>query len=141
MELRAGSVALAYVPIPALLTQTVRTQYHNTCPDGIVRLDMACIHRDAPTNELNSLLEQDSSSTSDSDSDDDDALRAASSHDAGAGIDIDSIKSAKKVEHNVSHRVEAERSILALVVDDDYLFAGLEGGDITVSTVVLRSLL
>ena len=96
---------------------------------------MACIDQDPQANELNSLHQNDvSSSSDDEDDEDDDTLCVASDHDFRPGIDIDAIKSAKKVEHFVAHQVEAERSILALVVDDEYLFAGLEGGDITVCT-------
>lgn len=68
-----------------------------------------------------------------SDSEEDDCrLTSSFPHDVSYGIDFNGIKSAKKVEHPVAHRVEAERSILALVVDDDSLIAGLEGGDIVV---------
>lgn len=95
---------------------------------------MASIDQDSMTNDLNSLHEL-SVSSSDSDDDDDNALPSPSSHNVGTGIDIDSIKSAKKIEHTVAHQVEAERSILALVVDEDFLFAGLEGGDITVCRI------
>lgn len=94
---------------------------------------MACIDQDPLRNDLNIFHEQDVSSSSESD-DDEDTLCAPASHDFRSGIDIDAIKSAKKVQHTVAHRLEAERSILALVVDDEYLFAGLEGGDITVCT-------
>jgi hypothetical protein len=90
---------------------------------------MACTDQDPPRNPSNVLLQGDISSDSDSD---DDFLHIPSAHDVGSGIDIDTIKSAKKVEHTVAHRVQAGRSILALVVDDDYLFSGLEGGDIAV---------
>lgn len=41
---------------------------------------------------------------------------------------------------NLHHRLNASRSVQALVVDDDVLFAGLEGGDIVVcySLIVMR---
>jgi hypothetical protein len=90
---------------------------------------MARTDQDPPRNSSNLLPQGDISSESDSD---DDFLHLPSSHDVGSGIDIDTIKSAKKVEHSVAHRVQADRSILALVVDDDYLFSGLEGGEIIV---------
>jgi hypothetical protein len=92
---------------------------------------MAHLDHDDPPRQisLNTQREQDASSDSESD---DAALAVPSSHDVGSGIDIEAIKSAKRVEHTIAHRVEAERSILALVVDDEYLFAGLEGGEITV---------
>jgi hypothetical protein len=90
---------------------------------------MAWVNQDHSRNIPNLLREQDLSSASD---DEDYRFNPASCHDVSSGIDIDAIKSAKKVEHPVAHRVEAERSILALVVDDDYLIAGLEGGDIVV---------
>lgn len=35
----------------------------------------------------------------------------------------------------IAHRVKASRSVLALVVDDEYVFAGLQGGDIVVSGI------
>lgn len=95
---------------------------------------MACIDQEPPANDLKSLHQHDASSSSDDEDDDedDDILCVASDHDFRPGIDIDAIKSARKVEHTVAHQVEAKRSILALVVDDEYLFAGLEGGDIAV---------
>lgn len=34
---------------------------------------------------------------------------------------------------SIAHRVKASRSVLALVVDDEYIFAGLQGGEIVVS--------
>jgi hypothetical protein len=98
---------------------------------------MACIDQDGSSDEPSSLHEQIVSSGSDSD-DDNDTCWPPIPHDCRPGIDIDSIKSAKKVQHTIAHRVEAERSILALVVDDGYLFAGLEGGDITVCTSCCR---
>lgn len=33
----------------------------------------------------------------------------------------------------IGHRVQASRSVLALVLDDECVFAGLQGGDIVVS--------
>lgn len=33
----------------------------------------------------------------------------------------------------IGHRVQASRSVLALVIDDECVFAGLQGGDIVVS--------
>jgi hypothetical protein len=92
---------------------------------------MDCIDQDASRDAPSSLHEQAVSSGSDSD-DDEDIHWPPVSHDSRPGIDIAAIKSAKNVQHTIAHRVEAERSILALVVDDGYLFAGLEGGDITV---------
>lgn len=70
----------------------------------------------------------------DDDDDDGDTLQGPCSLGGSSGIDIDAIIPAKKVEFTVTHQVEAGRSVLALVVDDEYLFAGLEGGDITVCT-------
>lgn len=34
----------------------------------------------------------------------------------------------------IGHRVKASRSVLALILDDEFVFAGLQGGDIVVST-------
>lgn len=34
----------------------------------------------------------------------------------------------------IGHRVKASRSVLALVLDEESVFAGLQGGDIVVST-------
>ncbi len=39
----------------------------------------------------------------------------------------------------VGHRVEATRSVLALVVDEECVFAGLQGGDIAVSPCLLTN--
>ena len=36
------------------------------------------------------------------------------------------------IECGIGHRVQASRSVLALVLDDDCVFAGLQGGDIVV---------
>lgn len=36
------------------------------------------------------------------------------------------------IECGIGHRVQASRSVLALVVDEDCVFAGLQGGDIVV---------
>lgn len=33
----------------------------------------------------------------------------------------------------IGHRVQASRSVLALAIDDECVFAGLQGGDIVVS--------
>ncbi len=95
---------------------------------------MACIDQGPQANDLDSLHQHDVSSSSDDgdDDEDDDTLCVASDNDFRPGIDIDAIKLAKKVEPTTAHQVEAERSILALVADDEYLFAGLEGGDIAV---------
>lgn len=95
---------------------------------------MALIDQKHPKTELTLLSGHDVSS--DSDSDDCTSLPVPPSLGVSSGINIATIKSAKKVEHTVAHRVEARRSILALVVDDDYLIAGLEGGDIVVCTFV-----
>ena len=102
-----------------------------------MQLHMASIHQEParsdriPPNKQG--IPSDSGSSSGSDSDDgDDTLRPSSPYDYRLGIDIDAIKSTKKIQHSVTHRIKAERSILALVVDDEYLFAGLEGGNITV---------
>ena len=97
---------------------------------------MAGIDQEPQANDLNSLHQHDISSSSgeEDDDEDDDTLCVASDHDFRPGIDIGAIKSAKNVEHSVAHQVEAGRSILALVVDDEYIFAGLEGGDLAVCT-------
>lgn len=36
----------------------------------------------------------------------------------------------------VEHRVKATRSVLALVIDEECVFAGLQGGDIVVSVPI-----
>lgn len=36
------------------------------------------------------------------------------------------------LECGIGHRVKASRSVLALALDDDCVFAGLQGGDIVV---------
>jgi di- and tripeptidase len=33
----------------------------------------------------------------------------------------------------IGHRVKASRSVLALILDEEFVFAGLQGGDIVVS--------
>ena len=48
------------------------------------------------------------------------------------GIDIDAINAATKLPAKALHRLRATRSILALVVCDNTLIGGLEGGDIIV---------
>jgi di- and tripeptidase len=37
---------------------------------------------------------------------------------------------ASQIECGIGHRVQASRSVLALVIDDECVFAGLQGGDI-----------
>lgn len=39
---------------------------------------------------------------------------------------------ASQIECGIGHRVQASRSVLALVIDDECVFAGLQGGDIVV---------
>lgn len=34
----------------------------------------------------------------------------------------------------IGHRVKASRSVLVLILDEEFVFAGLQGGDIVVST-------
>lgn len=132
----AGSASSSVHPLrqPPL---KLPNQYRKKRPHGILRLNMACINQDQTKNHLNSLREHDLSSDSDSGTSEgrgaDGTLHTPAYQDVNPGIDINTIKSAKKIEHIVAHRVQAGRSILALVVDDDYLFAGLEGGDIAVS--------
>lgn len=105
-------------------------KYRKKHPHGRIRLNMAPVNHSAAANHPDLSIQVNVSS--DSDDEDDDELAPPSSQDASSGIDIDTIKSAKKVKHSIAHRVEAEQSILALVVDDDYLIAGLEGGDLVV---------
>lgn len=40
----------------------------------------------------------------------------------------------KQADCGIGHRVHASRSVLALVLDDQCVFAGLQGGDIVVGT-------
>lgn len=44
---------------------------------------------------------------------------------------------ASQADGGVGHRVKASRSVLALVLDDECVFAGLQGGDIVVSNMTL----
>ena len=37
----------------------------------------------------------------------------------------------------IGHRVKASRSVLALILDEEFVFAGLQGGDIVVSATTL----
>ncbi|KAE8419055.1 hypothetical protein BDV36DRAFT_282466 [Aspergillus pseudocaelatus] len=46
--------------------------------------------------------------------------------------DDDTNDSNAMIECGIGHRVQASRSVLALVLDDDCVFAGLQGGDIVV---------
>jgi len=39
------------------------------------------------------------------------------------------------LECGIGHRVQASRSVLALVLDEECVFAGLQGGDIVVRTI------
>ncbi|KKY17511.1 putative wd repeat protein [Phaeomoniella chlamydospora] len=64
-----------------------------------------------------------SSSESDSDSDSD-------IQDNSSGIDLENIVPVKRVESSLTHRVNATGSVLSLAVNDQVLFAGLQGGDI-----------
>ena len=130
-----GGVSAARSPAPGLASQVslpplhAPNQYQNKCPLGKLQLEMGRIKQSHTRNVTNLSYEEDASSDSE---DDEGRLTSHLSPDVSDGIDIHGIKSAKKVQHPVAHRVEAERSILALVVDDDYLIAGLEGGDIVV---------
>lgn len=76
----------------------------------------------------------DPDSSSDSDDDFDRPFTSSSVHPTHPGIDIDTIAAAERVSPSVAHHVQAQGSILALVLDDEYLFGGLEGGDIAVGT-------
>ncbi|KAE8151185.1 hypothetical protein BDV25DRAFT_153042 [Aspergillus avenaceus] len=44
--------------------------------------------------------------------------------------DDDAVQSHAQIECGIGHRVQASRSVLALVLDDECVFAGLQGGDI-----------
>lgn len=52
---------------------------------------------------------------------------------ASTKVDHRASRGAEKVEHALAHRLKAGGSILALVVDDECIYAGLQGGDIAVS--------
>lgn len=54
--------------------------------------------------------------------------------DASSRTDLDWSKLSHDRERSLNHRVKAKSSILCLIVDDDCLIAGLEGGDIVVRT-------
>lgn len=43
-------------------------------------------------------------------------------------------------EENLQHRLNASGSVQAIVVDDDVLFAGLQGGDIVVSIITASAI-
>lgn len=45
---------------------------------------------------------------------------------------VDDPRSDLPVECGIGHRVQASRSVLALVLDEECVFAGLQGGDIVV---------
>ena len=74
----------------------------------------------------------DPETSSDSDDEVDGPFNSPSVHSTHPGIDIETITAAEQAKHTVAHHVEAQRSILALVLDDDYLIGGLEGGEIVV---------
>ncbi|PYH91075.1 Zn-dependent exopeptidase [Aspergillus ellipticus CBS 707.79] len=69
---------------------------------------------------------------SDSSSDSDDQLKAWESdpRSVTAQLADDSPHSTSPVECGIGHRVQASRSVLALVLDNECVFAGLQGGDI-----------
>lgn len=48
----------------------------------------------------------------------------------------DATNSLPSSDCGIGHRVLASRSVLALVIDDECVFAGLQGGDIVVSSRV-----
>jgi hypothetical protein len=112
--------------VPTLSRPRLKTRHGY--PSGSLRLDMACKNQN--TSENHSEISQHDYISSDSD--EDDIYSSSTSQEVRSGIDIEAIKSARRVEHTIAHCVGAARSILALVVDDDYLIAGLEGGDIVV---------
>lgn len=59
-------------------------------------------------------------------------LEDSRSHDTSTGVRALS-------EENLQHRLNASGSVQAIVVDDDVLFAGLQGGDIVVSSLLTLS--
>lgn len=79
---------------------------------------------------LDTVKENTSSSTDSEESEDDHSTVASDG--VKLGKNLDAIKIGENVDCAMVHQVETERSILALLVDDDYLIAGLEGGDIVV---------
>lgn len=95
-------------------------------------------HPKGPRHSIELNLLHEASITSDSDAEED-CPSAFGSHEFSSGINLDAIKSAKKVDSAVAHQVETKRSILALVIDDGYLIAGLEGGDIVVGVYLSLS--
>lgn len=50
-------------------------------------------------------------------------------------VDPDASLPTSAVQCGIGHRVKASRSVLALVIDDECVFAGLQGGDIVVCAV------
>ena len=53
---------------------------------------------------------------------------------------LPSLKSQPLSQENLHHRLNATGSVQAVVVDQDVLFAGLQGGDIVVCSTLLHSL-
>lgn len=49
--------------------------------------------------------------------------------------DQDSLHVSMRYECAIGHRVQATRSVLALALDDEFVFAGLQGGDILVGNL------
>jgi hypothetical protein len=82
------------------------------------------------------MVDTGANSSSDSEDSRDDNT-TVTSHGVSSSLTFDAINSAENVEHAIAHRVESERSILALVVDAEHLVAGLEGGDIVVGRLIL----
>lgn len=50
--------------------------------------------------------------------------------------DQDSLQISMRHECAIGHRVQATRSVLALALDEEFVFAGLQGGDILVGSML-----
>lgn len=74
------------------------------------------------------LVESDSSS----DTDDQTKVWESDPRSVTAHLAHDSAHAALPAECGIGHRVQASRSVLALVLDNECVFAGLQGGDIVV---------
>jgi di- and tripeptidase len=69
---------------------------------------------------------------SDSLSDTGSHVSSSSSNKNGNSKPVTSLEAALRNDCAVGHRVQASRSVLALALDEECVFAGLQGGDIVV---------
>jgi di- and tripeptidase len=71
---------------------------------------------------------------SDDPSDNESPLSLSPSNASGGQLQSFSEQLSMQNDCAIGHRVQASRSILALALDEDFVFAGLQGGDIVVCT-------